>query len=89
MKDQHTILNFNKFKENTAGGIVDSVDDDNVGYVDSTVTVNEYTPFTSILAIQNLTLNHNGNYTCQISNLAGSVEYSAILSVSGLLKYLK
>lgn len=74
MKDHHIILSK-----------LDSITDDNIGYYDPTININEYAPFSSILTIYNLTLNHNGNYTCQISNQAGSVEYSALLSVSGLL----
>lgn len=74
MKDQRVI--FNK---------LELIVDDNIGYFDPTVNINEYAPYSSILTIYNLTLSHNGNYTCQISNQAGSVEYSAVLSVSGLL----
>lgn len=52
-------------------------------YVDSTIDINEYTPFSSILTIYNLTSNHNGNYTCQISNQGGVVDHTAVLSVAG------
>ena len=37
----------------------------------------------SILSIVNLTSSDNGNYKCQISNIGGTVEYSAQLSVAG------
>lgn len=50
---------------------------------DSSLTINEYTPFSSIISIHNVTSRHNGNYTCRVSNRAGSVEYTAVLSVSG------
>ncbi|CAD6997276.1 unnamed protein product [Ceratitis capitata] len=49
---------------------------------DSSLTINEYTPFSSIISIHNVTSRHNGNYTCRVSNRAGSVEYTAVLSVS-------
>lgn len=52
-------------------------------YVDNTIHINEYAPFSSILSIENLTANHNGNYTCRISNLGGTVDHTAILSVAG------
>lgn len=51
--------------------------------MDSSLTINEYTPFSSIISIHNVTSRHNGNYTCRVSNRAGSVEYTAVLSVSG------
>jgi hypothetical protein len=50
---------------------------------DRTVEITEIPPFSSILTIHNITSHHNGNYTCIISNTAGSVEHSAILSVAG------
>ncbi len=37
----------------------------------------------SILTIHNLTSRHNGNYTCEISNRGGTVDYTALLSVAG------
>lgn len=52
----------------------------------SHLTINNYAPFSSILSIHNVTSHHNGNYTCRVSNTAGSVEYTALLSVSGNLK---
>lgn len=51
--------------------------------MDSSLTINAYTPFSSIISIHNVTSRHNGNYTCRVSNRAGSVEYTAVLSVSG------
>lgn len=53
-------------------------------YVDNTIHINEYAPFSSILSIQNLTSHHNGNYTCRISNHGGTVDHTAVLSVAGL-----
>lgn len=50
---------------------------------DPSLTINEYAPFSSILSIHNVTSRHNGNYTCRVTNRAGSVEYAATLSVSG------
>lgn len=73
--------------KNTGNG-----DDDSIGansrhghsyYVDSSIYINDYAPFSSILAIHNLTSNHNGNYTCVISNQGGVVEHTAVLSVAG------
>uniref|UniRef100_A0A1A9WXF2 Down syndrome cell adhesion molecule n=1 Tax=Glossina brevipalpis TaxID=37001 RepID=A0A1A9WXF2_9MUSC len=49
---------------------------------DLSLTINEYAPFSSILSIHNVTSRHNGNYTCRVTNRAGSVEYAATLSVS-------
>lgn len=60
-------------------------------YIDNTIQINEYAPFSSILSIENLTSHHNGNYTCRISNQGGVVDHTAILSVAGsyihFLKY--
>lgn len=50
---------------------------------DQTININEYAPFSSILTIHNLTSRHNGNYTCEISNRGGTVDYTALLSVAG------
>lgn len=71
------------------------VDEDNTGgmhsrkhenshFVDSTINISDYPPYSSILTIENLTSNDNGNYTCQISNHGGLVEHTAVLSVAGL-----
>lgn len=50
---------------------------------DPSLTINHYTPFSSILSIHNVSSWHNGNYTCSVANHAGTVEYTAVLSVSG------
>lgn len=50
---------------------------------DKTVEITDIPPFSSILAIHNISSHHNGNYTCRIANSAGSVEHSASLSVAG------
>lgn len=49
----------------------------------TTIEINDYTVFSSILTIHNVTSAHNGNYTCQVTNRAGTVGYMAPLSVSG------
>lgn len=87
MKNHNTISNANsnnRYIENKGTGI-DTIVDDHIGLIDPTININEYAPFSSILTIHNLTLNHNGNYTCQINNQGGLVEYTAVLSVSGSL----
>lgn len=48
-----------------------------------TIEINTIQALSSILTIHNITSQHNGNYTCQISNTAGSVDFTAVLSVSG------
>lgn len=48
-----------------------------------TIEINTIQSFSSILTIHNITSQHNGNYTCQISNPAGVVDYSVALSVAG------
>lgn len=48
-----------------------------------TIEINTIQSFSSILLIHNITSQHNGNYTCQISNPGGVVDYTAVLSVSG------
>lgn len=48
-----------------------------------TIEINTIQSFSSILTIHNITSQHNGNYTCQISNPGGVVDYTAVLSVSG------
>lgn len=55
-------------------------------FVDNTIHINEYAPFSSILSIENLTSNHNGNYTCRISNQGGTVDHTTVLSVAGSYK---
>ncbi|CRK99030.1 CLUMA_CG011985, isoform A [Clunio marinus] len=47
-----------------------------------TIEINIIQSFSSILTIHNITSQHNGNYTCQISNPAGVVDYTVVLSVS-------
>lgn len=54
---------------------------------DPSLFINEYAPFSSILSIHNVSSRHNGNYSCRIANRAGSVEYTAVLSVAGNVKY--
>jgi hypothetical protein len=51
-----------------------------------TIEINTIQSFSSILTIHNITSQHNGNYTCQISNPAGVVDYTVALSVSGKRK---
>lgn len=48
-----------------------------------TIEINTIQSFSSILTIHNITSQHNGNYTCQISNPAGVVDYTVALSVAG------
>lgn len=48
-----------------------------------TIEINTIQSFSSILTIHNITSQHNGNYTCQISNPAGVLDYTVALSVSG------
>lgn len=50
------------------------------------ISIAEYSPFSSILTIDQLKSIHNGNYTCQITNHGGSARYSAVLSVAGAFK---
>lgn len=52
-----------------------------------TIEINTLQSFSSILTIHNITSQHNGNYTCQISNPAGVTALTVPLSVSG--KYTK
>ncbi|XP_017790457.1 PREDICTED: Down syndrome cell adhesion molecule-like protein Dscam2 [Habropoda laboriosa] len=46
------------------------------------IQISDYPPFSSILTINNVSAKHSGNYTCQISNVAGLAEYSTGLSVA-------
>nr|XP_031839913.1 Down syndrome cell adhesion molecule-like protein Dscam2 isoform X3 [Nomia melanderi] len=46
------------------------------------IQISYFPPFSSILTINNVSARHSGNYTCQISNVAGLAEYSASLSVA-------
>ncbi|XP_032663874.1 Down syndrome cell adhesion molecule-like protein Dscam2 isoform X4 [Odontomachus brunneus] len=45
------------------------------------IQISDYPPFSSILAINSVSASHSGNYTCQISNIAGLAEHSTSLSV--------
>lgn len=47
------------------------------------VRIDERSQYSSILTITKVTPRHSGNYTCKISNAAGQVLRSAILSVTG------
>ncbi|KAK6619885.1 hypothetical protein RUM44_006285 [Polyplax serrata] len=44
--------------------------------------VRRYDPFTSALIISAIASNHSGNYTCLVSNQAGTVSHTAPLSVN-------
>ncbi|XP_025073056.1 Down syndrome cell adhesion molecule-like [Pogonomyrmex barbatus] len=46
------------------------------------IQINDYPPFSSILTINSVSASHSGNYTCQISNVAGLAEHSTSLSVA-------
>ncbi|XP_043279367.1 Down syndrome cell adhesion molecule-like protein Dscam2 isoform X3 [Venturia canescens] len=48
----------------------------------SNIQISDYSPFSSILTINSVTAKHSGNYTCQITNVAGVAEHTADLSVS-------
>lgn len=72
--------------EDTAGGM-HSRKQENSYFVDSTINISDYPPYSSILTIENLTSYDNGNYTCQISNHGGVVEHTAVLSVAGLYTF--
>ena len=47
------------------------------------VSVTQVDQFTSILLIENLSPDHNGNYTCVVRNLAAEVSHSHQLVVNG------
>lgn len=96
LKDQRIISTRNSNKPIDGGNIPSGSDNDfgmwksstandqSQYYIDNTIHINEYAPFSSILSIENLTSHHNGNYTCRISNLGGTVDHTAVLSVAGL-----
>ncbi|GFT08373.1 titin [Nephila pilipes] len=46
-------------------------------------SVESLNEFTSILTIENLNADSNGNYTCRVSNAAGSDEKSDVLTMKG------
>ncbi|XP_011684732.1 PREDICTED: Down syndrome cell adhesion molecule-like protein Dscam2 [Wasmannia auropunctata] len=46
------------------------------------IQISDYPPFSSILTINSVSASHSGNYTCQISNVAGLAEHSTSLSVA-------
>ncbi|XP_072746742.1 cell adhesion molecule Dscam2 isoform X3 [Anoplolepis gracilipes] len=46
------------------------------------IQISDYPPFSSILTINSVSASHSGNYTCQISNVAGLAEHSTSLSVT-------
>ncbi|XP_043500518.1 Down syndrome cell adhesion molecule-like protein Dscam2 isoform X2 [Polistes fuscatus] len=46
------------------------------------IQISDYPPFSSILTINSVNARHSGNYTCQISNVAGVVEHTTGLSVA-------
>ncbi|KAL6426412.1 hypothetical protein ACFW04_009120 [Cataglyphis niger] len=46
------------------------------------IQISDYPPFSSILTINSVRASHSGNYTCQISNIAGLAEHSTSLSVA-------
>ncbi|XP_015190717.1 PREDICTED: Down syndrome cell adhesion molecule-like protein Dscam2 isoform X4 [Polistes dominula] len=56
-----------------------------VSHVETTnagIQISDYPPFSSILTINSVNAKHSGNYTCQISNVAGVVEHTTGLSVA-------
>lgn len=86
LKDQRTIYTRNQKHQQIDGGKSDidfAYRNDQSYYIDNTIHINEYAPFSSILSIENLTSYHNGNYTCRISNQGGVVDHTAVLSVAG------
>lgn len=91
LKDQRIISTRNSNKQQTDSvpgpdneyGTWRMNDQSSQYYVDNTIYINEYAPFSSILSIENLTSSHNGNYTCRISNQGGTVDHTAVLSVAG------
>lgn len=45
----------------------------------STVVIRVFDDYTSNLALTNLGPDSNGNYTCKVSNVAGTTQYSDVL----------
>lgn len=91
LKDQRIIFTRNSNKQHIDGmpskdneyGMWRASDLSSQYFVDNTIHINEYAPFSSILSIENLTSHHNGNYTCRVGNHGGTVEHTAVLSVAG------
>ncbi|GFX61411.1 titin [Trichonephila clavipes] len=50
-------------------------------------SVQPFDEFTAILTIKNLDSSSNGNYSCRVTNAAGSDQKSGVLSMKGGLKY--
>lgn len=55
----------------------------NLPFEKQSILINSISVFSSILTINNVTANHKGNYTCLIKNIAGQVNHTAVLLVSG------
>lgn len=47
------------------------------------IQIKDFAAFSSVLAINSVTSNHSGNYTCVVTNRAGRAEFTAALSVTG------
>lgn len=50
------------------------------------ITTMPVSPRTSMLTINSVSANHQGNYTCIVQNAAGRAEYAATLVVNGTSK---
>lgn len=50
----------------------------------SDVSIRKFDDFTLNLVLTKIDADSNGNYTCSVSNVAGSDEKSAVLSVNGM-----
>ena len=59
------------------------MNDQQINNDDKGISINIIQSFSSVLTIHNITSQHNGNYTCQISNSAGVVDFTSVLSVAG------
>ncbi|EGI65012.1 Down syndrome cell adhesion molecule-like protein [Acromyrmex echinatior] len=60
----------------------DNVPIETVRTLPNGIQISDYPPFSSILTINSVSASHSGNYTCQISNVAGLAEHSTSLSVA-------